>query len=444
MRAKMRAGKSAGLILGIILAGGIIAWSPAVALAQLGTPSQVNQDQAPVPEYMQPRGPMQIFDAGRGQGETTLLEQATDQLRARRDQRRARVRVEANDIASFHYTLEGADEASVLAEARARALMSAAARVYFGDNILLGLDLLEPYLRRAGSRAVARTDVTGRPRLLANGNLTMPVGVTINLNSLFQDLEAMRFIAEPNIRPRVTIHLSETLGGRPAPEPITRNRIAATMEGELFQAPLGTMREPALNLDLTNDAGRLRTARLEAQRNQIDVVITGSMEANPIRAGQILYDNFHFWEGSLALRMYRVDNGELLAEVRETYSATGDTEPAAIANLLDTLVARTAGRLATLLRDIWPVMMLSEMDYRLLVNGVTDDVVLARVSNLLSLIHPQVRVIQRVRYADVAVLNVVLPEGFHIDMESFLRQSTEPQLIVRRVDQRRFEIEPIN
>jgi hypothetical protein len=41
----------------------------------------------------------------------------------------------------------------------------------------------------------------------------------------------------------------------------------------------------------------------------------------------------------------------------------------------------------------------------------------------------------------VVVVNVVLPKATPEKMEEFLRQSSEPQFIVRRVDERRFVLD---
>lgn len=395
------------------------------------------------PVYMLPHEPMRIFDAGRGEG-LSALQQAVQRMREQELQRRQPAKSRITDIATYRYVLAGDTETAAIREAEARALMSASARIYFDDNkIIIGRELLEPYLRRSGNKAVAEVKIDGQPYLLANKKIQMPVRVSVNLPLLFEDLAEKQFVSQPNIRPCMTIHLGEYVGDAQTSSPLTVPRLSAAMENNLFRVQSREMERPPLNVDLSTSAGQLMTARLEAQRNGIDVILTGSMRTMPITTGQILYDTYHFWQTSLDLYLYRVDTGELIAQLHDSYSANAPSDSQAIGNTLDTIVQRTGASLATTLHDMWPNTMLGQANYRVMVSGV-DAAALDRIQTLLAAVAPgQVRIFRKAHYGDVAVLNLVLPEGKHIDLESFLRRSTNPQFIVRRVDEHRFEIEPI-
>ncbi|MEN6627004.1 MAG: hypothetical protein ABFD69_12335 [Candidatus Sumerlaeia bacterium] len=393
------------------------------------------------PVYMQKRGEMRIFDPGRGEG-VSPLQQAVQQMREQTLAERKPIQSRVYDIASYHYVIEGKDEASAVREAELRALMSASARLYFGDKIIIGRELLRPYLARSGEKAIADVVIDRRPHVLADGKLQMPIRVSVNVPMLFQDLADKQFVAEPNIRPRMTIHVREMVDGKPASSTPGADRLTSTMENNLFRIHSKEMEKPALNIDLSKDAGQFQTARLEAERNNIDVILTGSINTLPITTGQILYDTYHFWKTDLDLYLYRVDNGELVAHLQDSYSAAGDSTEHAIAKTLDVMVGRTGGKLAMILRDVWPSTMLNEMDYRLMISGV-DLARLGHIESMLKALCPEMRIYRKAFYGDVAVINIVLPEGKTIDLGGFLRRATDPQLIVRRYDDRHYEIEPI-
>lgn len=394
------------------------------------------------PIYLQPREPMRIFDPGRGEG-LSALQQAVQRMREQELQSRRPAKSQITDIATYRYVLAGDSEAAAIQDAELRALMSASARLYFDNKIIIGRELLEPYLRRSGKKAIAEVKIDGQPHLLANKKVEVPIRVSVNLPLLFEDLAAKQFIAEPSIRPRMSIHLSESVGEAPPANSLTVPLLSAAMENNLFRVLSKEMERPALDLDLTTSAGLLTMARNEAQRNGIDVILTGSMRTTPITTGQILYDSYHFWQTTLDLYLYRVDTGELITKIHDSYSASASNDSQAIAKTLEAIVQRTGANLATTLREVWPNTMLSQSDYRVMVSGV-DEAKLGHIQTLLNSIAPgQVRVFRKAYYGDVAVLNLVLPEGKHVDLESFLRRSTNPQFIVRRVDEHRFEIEPI-
>ncbi|MCE5230380.1 hypothetical protein LLG95_12415 [bacterium] len=419
--------------------------APGAPVTTAAPPAPGAAPSAPVesekPVYMQPREEMRIFDPGRGQG-LSPLQQAVTHLREQEEARRKPTRARISDIANYKYVLEGENEAATIRVAELRALMSASARLYFGDKIIIGRELLEPYLSRYGEKAIAQVVIDGQPQILAGNKIRMPIRITVNLPLLYEDLAEKQFIAEPSIRPRVTIHLREMVGDMLTSEPLAMPRLAAAMENNLFRVLSKDMEKPALNIDLSKDAGQLDTARLEAERNGIDVILTGTMNTRPITTGQILYDTYHFWQTSLDLYLYRVDTGELIAHVKDSYSANAPNDAQAISKTLDTIVSRTGTRIATILHDVWPATMLNQMDYRVMVSGV-NPATLDHVETLLQSFAPQMRIFRKAYYGDVAVLNLMLPEGKHIDLDYLLRHSTNPQFIVHKVDDKRFEIEPI-
>jgi len=390
------------------------------------------------PSYLIERDALEIFDKGRSE-ELTPLQRAAQILSERRERQQRRSLANIQNLVTYEYTLTGSNSAQLREEAMVRALKSAAGRLYFEDYILLGRDLLEPYLRQYGKPFVTRTTVLERHPVTGK-RVEEHLRVSVNLDSLYKDLQAKHFIAEPNLRPTVGVFLQEVVSGQPDPTVGGRARIERVMENNLFQPLSKLIKTPALEEDLSTSAGLLKRARDQAQRNDVDVLITGTLSIRPVSQEQIFYDPYSFQEADLNLKMYRVDTGEVLGEAVDRYSATSETAAQSIGKVLDVMIDRTAQKLADQLGARWANMMLTQGHYRLMISGVKRDEV-TNLSNMIKSLAPDVQVYEKSYYGDVLVVHVIAPHETTDQMESFLRQASEPQLNVRRIDKRRFIVD---
>ncbi len=424
---------------------GLILW-PAVGLSQAAGQSSGEEAapegevQEPAPLYVQPRGEIQIFDPSRAEQETPI-QRAVGRMRREEERRTRETQPMGGEVATYKYTLRGEDRQQIIEEARLRALKSAAARLYFDRKIIMGRELLEPYLKRNGAIAIALTD-PGRPRILAGGGIEMPVTVAVNLDFLFRDLAEKQFIAEPNLRPTVTLHVNEQVNGQADTSTGARLRIAAVMENNLFRVIPRPLSGIAPTDDLTTQPEALLKARQEAQRAGADILVTGTMAAAPVRQGEILYDPFDFVSVRLDLSMFRADTGALIAEVHDEYSATGSTLNDAIGQALTEMVPQMTNELAGALRETWGPTVLGQSDWRVLIENAQPDE-LERIYTLLRGATPGVEVYENAHYGDSAVVGIKLPEGTTLDLPEYLKEASEPQLDVRPVDRRRLVIQPL-
>lgn len=394
---------------------------------------RVLADQSQLAPYMRDIKPAQIFDPGKGEDKTPM--QRVAKLITERKEARERFSLAAiQNLSTYEYELEGPSEAKITQEAQTRALLSAAGRVYFADCFLLGRDILEPYLRENGKIFIARTTVLEHRTLTAT-RTAMRLRVSVNLDALYKDLESKHFLAKPNSRPIVAVMLQEIVNGERNATQNGRQRIEKTLEENSFQVFSDKMRQPALDSDVSVSTRLLKEARNEAERNTVDVLISGTLVIQPVSEQKIYYDTFSFKEAEITLKMVRVDTGEVIGEVRDRYSSAAGQEPEATRKVLDAMITRTAQRLADDLNQMWANTMLIQDNYRLMICGVDPESVTS-IQNQLKTLSPKIGVFQKSYLGDVLVLNVVAPDLKPEKLDGFLRESNAPQFNVKQVSKR--------
>jgi hypothetical protein len=416
------------------LALGLIIWMAATPPLGWGQASPAR----PVAPYLQGLDQEDIFDPGKGEI-LSPLQQAAQRLAKGREALAQRSVSKIKNIISYEYDLTGPTEDKVLEQAMVRALKSAAGRLYFENYFLLGLDLLEPYLLRTGSQFIARTVILDQ-RILAEDRVAMKLRLSVNLDTLYQDLNEKKFIAQPNLRPVISVHLQEIFNGTTTPTMGGRERIENILERNLFQISSMKMAPASLGVDLSTDPVGLKTARLAAQRNNIDIIVTGALAVRSIRDEKILFDDYSFKESEITLKVYRVDTGDLIDQFSDRYSASGADDTDATRNSLDTMVPRVSRLVAGYLSRMWPKTMLDQSGYRLMISGVNRDTI-ASAYSLLRTLSPSLEIYEKSYFGDVLVFNIVYPEAKLGELEEFLRSADEPQFNIRKIDRRHFELE---
>ena len=435
---------SARLIVTAVVALILSVW-PGVkpALAQAGGMTEEEQKEIRLflrrywTDYQGILKPVEIFDPRKGE-QVSQVRRASVELTEQARRTRRWSLADIRNLTTYQYDLEGTSEQEMLTEARVRALKSAAARLYFDDNFLVGRDLLESYLKRVGEQFIAQTTVLDR-QYLAGNKMGLKVRLSVNTDLYYQDLRDKRFVADPNLRPIIAVHLQELVGDKPDTSAGGRSRIEQTLHDNLLLVYSKYMSKPPLDVDLTSAPNLLEEARLEAQRQDVDVLITGRLAIHPIMQEEIFYDPYTFENADLSLEMIRVDTGEVLDKVQDSYSAAGSDAAVSIGRVLDSMVIEATKRIAEKLRETWKDTMLLDGNYRLMISGVSPEEV-ATIGNLLKTISPKLSVYQKAYFGDVAVLNIVCPDVTPEQIEQFLLQTTEPQFSVRRVDKHRWEL----
>ncbi len=416
-------------------------WSFGAWAALLAVGGWIGLGQAQEPRRGRPadRGGAEAARPASGEeAEVTAAQVIAELNRRRRSRVSAAERARIDNLKTFEYSLEGTEEAQILQEAAVRALKNTAALLYFENYVLLGRDLLEPYLRVYGDRFVARRVIKER-RILADGSRRLRVEVGVNVDRLYEDLAEKRFVAKPKVRPIVAVAIEETLDGAPIAQAQARRALERELRANELRVESERLEPIGLGLDLTANPQALRRFRDEAQRANVDVIITGRLRAQSQPDRVVLFDQFFFREGELHLSMIRVDTGEVMRETRRRATANGLDPAAALTALLEAVAQPAAAGLTEGFFTAWGRLMLEQSDFRLAVIGV-DETRLASLTHWIRSASPQVEVFVKSFYGDVAVVNVVYPGADADRMIEVIRKSRVPQFRIVQTEEGRFEL----
>lgn len=381
--------------------------------------------------------PDELLDANERQ---ISAAQAIANLQRAKLQRQERlVLSKIEDLETYEYqNVRGANEAEAMKTASLRALKSAAARLYFDDYILLGRDLLEPYLGFYGDRFVARNTVLSR-RILADGTNELDVRVSIDVQRLYEDLNEKHFIAKPEIRPLMAVSLEEKIDGQPTTDGRGRKLLEQALADREMRVASDKMGQFPLYLNASQNENVLLTARHEAQRGGIGAIVTGSLDVTSRPGKTILYDEFYFFTAVVKLDLIRVDTGEILASAAQSFSSSDVDADKALTSTFEQLMSRVSEPLTEGFLSNWHKTLFDVGEVRLMITGVNQEQ-LESVFNILKTVSPDVKTYTKSFFGDVAVLNVSVPREHMKLIEQYLRTSHSPQFVVKAIDERRFEL----
>lgn len=371
----------------------------------------------------------------------SLIELAAAKAIAEREKSRHDIEVRRRKISGVHtyeFTLNGPEEA-VTREAGVSALIASAARLYAGESVLLGRRVLEPYLRNSADRFILTNKIVERG-VEADGQNRYKARVTIDADLLYEDLESKHFIARSKFRPVMAITLEETSGGWQ----IFGGAGRAVVEEELLANDMLVETEleldpDAVHMDLTEAAATLRRMLDEAQRIDVDAIVTGKMEIAKPESRLILYDELFFVSARLSLTIFRVDNGQVLRSATREISLARPTPEAAVEDARLSVARATVEELDAGFLAEWRAMMLDRSDFRLTVIGI-DPPTLERFASKFRESFPDSRLTVKSHFGSVAVINVDDAQAVPEDMEEFLRASRAPHFEVNSMGRGRFEL----
>ncbi len=365
--------------------------------------------------------------------------QAIAEMERRREKKESATSLShIQNLLSFEYELKAKTEAEAIKEASVRALTGAAARLYFGNYIIIGRDLLDSYLRNYGDRFVARRTVLSRT-IQADGSTNMRVRIGVDVDRYYADLQEKHFLAKPQVRPLMAVLLEEVLDGKPTDDGRGRKLLESALTAKELRVDSTKMGPQKLNANVLRTTETLRLALEEAQRGEVEVIVTGSLVVSSKGEHPILYDQFSFYDAQVQLALIRVDNGQILARTRQNFSASGISSAGAQDKTFEGLMTRAVAALADNFLAKWQRTMLDVGDYRLMITDVSQEQ-LEGVFSMLKTLSPKIEAEVKSFYGDVAIINLFFPEAKPGQVEEFLRNSRVPQFLVRPADERRFEL----
>ena len=347
-------------------------------------------------------------------------------------------------LLSLHYELMGESEEALVKEASVRAILSAIGRVYFSDLMLRGRSLLDAYVVKRwmdfAVHEVSLSEVRG-------GRRFVNLDVLVDCKKLYDDLHEKRFIYRPALRPVFYVFLSETYDGEKT-TPVGRRHLLETIQNreyrylwandaEDFSVPPSqkqevAVREPLPDLDVSRTAEDLASACAEAQRNEVEVFIAGTLETKTTRKGKLYFDEYTFVETFCSLKLIRSDTGEALAS-DEVRTAAGHVNAAdAVAAATRAAVDKIAPGLFDVFDKQWGKTILRKANLRVMVFGADNDS-LDLLKQVLTGVSPDLEIYTRSSYADVAVLTLSWKDRTR-DLVDVLRQTHYPDLIMAPIE----------
>jgi len=341
-------------------------------------------------------------------------------------------------VHTYEFTLNGS-EADVSRDAGVNALVASAVRLYSGETVLLGRRILEPYLRATGDKFILTNTILERG-VEADGRNRYKARVTIDSDLLYEDLESKHFITRSKFRPIMAVALEESRGG----ERSFRGQGRSAVEDELLAVDMlveteAVLDEDAINVDLSSDNALLQQMLDEAQRIDVDAIVTGKLEMTEPESRVILYDELHFVAARLTLSIYRVDNGQLLRTATREVSLARATAEGATEDARRAVARAAMDELEVGFIEEWQAMMLDRSDYRLTVIGI-DEPSLERFATKFRDSFPDSRLTVKTHFGSVAVINIDAAQAGTEGMENFIRDWRAPHFEVNAMGRGRFEL----
>lgn len=349
-----------------------------------------------------------------------------EQERKRRERAEAQRKLER--VHTFEYEMLGDSIEQVVADASMRALLTTASRLYYGNFVLIGRDLLEPYLRQNGEQFLVHVKVLGE-QAVEGGQRRVRAEVAVDTEALYDDLESKHFIAEPNYRPVMVVALDESLNDQPNSIPLARVTLQELLRQVDMRVEDQELGQGLDSMDLTTDEALLRRGRLEAQRLGADVLVTGTTRLYGPESRVILFDQFYEVSGGLTLHFIRTDNGEVIRTWEGTYTAKATVPEDAIEQCFFNLGGDAVVDMTRDFLTEWQNTMLDRTEYRLCITGA-DEKLVDVLGNELRTLSPEAQLYLKSHFSEVAVLNFNLPGADRQQLESFLHKHRAPQFKV--------------
>jgi hypothetical protein len=353
-------------------------------------------------------------------------------------------------LTTYSYELMGQSDDALIRDGCVRALKSSVGQVYFSDYMLYARSLLDAYIDKNWERLVARYKV--KTRDLRGGRRHVVMDVVVDNTKLYADLVEKRFLYRPAVRPLFYVFLSETYDGSPT-APIGRKRILETIDGHQYRylweegddsvdIPTENKREVLLPLGLpekdpTSDQTTMEGAMREAQRNEVEVFVAGTIESKTTRSGRLYFDDYTFVQTRCSLKLVRADTGEILGEAQTTTAAGNTDQAAAVSAATLAAVNEVAPKVFDVFDKVWGKTIQRKADMRIMATGVNQDIVSLFIQ-VVKGIAPAAEIYTRSFYEDVAVLTLswngraedLLQILRHTDYPSFTATVVKPEAII--------------
>ncbi len=311
----------------------------------------------------------------------------------------------AGELVAVSKVVSGQTEQEAIEQACQQAVNTCVGRVYMGKTLVMARSLLDKYLQQHYKRFIMSKAVYQK-RYEKKGQVILDINVYVNFDSLVKDLDEKRFLYKPRIRPFFYVFLEEVLEDQHAPYTIGSDTIFDILIEKTVRVSEEPIQNPPPNIDVSKDPELFQQAIMAAQKVGVGLFITGTSTTRLIKAQELYYDLYYFYETHMHLKLVRVDTGDILFETDATASSGHINRERAVE-----LCIQRAANMATLkvigaYLKTWKHMMLNVADYQLMFTGISPDQ-LDLVAKMLKALAPETEVYVKAYYNRIAVVNLI-------------------------------------
>ncbi|MBN1900519.1 hypothetical protein JW926_04245 [Candidatus Sumerlaeota bacterium] len=346
--------------------------------------------------------------------------------------------MKGEDLIIVEREIEGASEKEAMEEAVREAVQSCVGRAYFSDNLIMARSLLIKYIDQYYEKFIYSRVVESKTQ--SGDKIRLKLKIFVDYSRLLKDLDEKGFLFTPRIRPYFLVFLSEVLDEAPATYNHGREAVRSAWKDITGQRdPENEILIPPPNMDVTESEPFLEEAIRVAQKNGVELIISGTSSSERDERKEFYYETYTFYRTTVHLKMIRVDNGKVMGETTVSSLAASERENQAIQLSITRAARKAASELADAFNANWEHSVLNKGDYIFMFSGVNDEKI-ELINKHLSALDPNARVFIRSRYADVAVVNF-LYKGNHEKLIFTLERLSYPRMHIIRQEGNRFEIQ---
>lgn len=341
-------------------------------------------------------------------------------------------------LVSVHLSASGHSRAEAELQAQRIAVTASAGRVLLDDKLFRADDLLQRYLDNYAPRFVTGVEVL--KDTFTGGQTVLECRVFVDHARLVADLEEKRFVYRPAYRPQFAIFMEERLEGTRTDVEVARKLLETALQVEGMRAYQGAVDEPSVTVDVATTDDLMRSARMAAERRNVEIIITGETNTWLRDQRQLYYDNFFFYDCEMKVQAIRVDTGEVFAATEGRNSGAAKDQ----ADAVRLAIERTAAGIARDVEDeyskFWGEVVQAKVDYEILLTA-TDAELTGITSEYLRRLGVGTVINTRKAFGPSAVITITTTAGRDAVLEA-LRASPYPVLnVVREVGNRKFEVQ---
>lgn len=339
------------------------------------------------------------------------------------------------NLVKINLTIRGQDEQSLIESASINAVQKCIGRLYASKYLIMARPLLENYLARYYSKFIYSVETVNKRHI--GDDVEMELNIYVLFDELAKDLKEKRFLYIPRYKPYFAVFIEEKLDGQPASELIAHEQVKNVPKDRAVRLLETAIMYPPSNVDITKEPELLSSALKEAQKNGIELIISGDSQTRLVKKQQLYYDVFYFYENSLTLKLIRADTGEILFEKSHIQLAYDTDEQQAIKNCIIFSTQVVANALIDYYTEIWDKLFLNNVDYQILISGINKEHLKLLTKGIKSL-HPQAEVYIRAFYKNTVVLNLMYP-GTKDELQHLIKTFSYPNFRILQVTDKYLE-----